>query len=234
MYCSECGNTLSTNAKFCPTCGASVSAVLSTARREPVYEPLHQLQNDRTRFDYREEKRATDSFWSFLYWLIPLLVIVFLVKAYFADKLATVKREARATSPQSENYEKKVDDAVAAYTSKPMTASDLAWMIESKNKSLPMMVDRFTELSQIDAGPGMLATYRYRLLADGIAKQKISELSVEGAKRDTIQQACTSMRWGLESGVRYDFVYRSSTGADLFTLTVTAADCVNVWQARRG
>jgi hypothetical protein len=106
------------------------------------------------------------------------------------------------------------------------SVSALTRVASEANKSLPMMVDKETELSNASALPGILV-YNYRFV-NGIMQEISAQELIGRLKPSTTTRACTTpeTRDGLlKRGVTMRYSYSDRNGAFIAAFDVTPDAC---------
>lgn len=108
----------------------------------------------------------------------------------------------------------------------PRSAEFLAKIAAEINRSVPMMIDKETELLPAVGAPGMLI-YNYRLVSYSV-KQLDHVKFAAGAKQRVSQGACNRPETRdefLKRGVTLRYSYFDKDQQHIATIDVTPADC---------
>src|SRR5713226_4993435 len=108
----------------------------------------------------------------------------------------------------------------------PRSAEHLSKVAAELNRSVPVMIDKETELLPVVGAPGMLI-YNYRLVSYSVA-QLDHEKFAAGAKQRVVQGACNAPETRddfLKQGVTLRYSYYDKDKQPIATVDVTPADC---------
>jgi hypothetical protein len=108
----------------------------------------------------------------------------------------------------------------------PDSQARLSQIAAELNRSVPMMIDRETELTVAEAHPSMLI-YKYRLVPYSV-RQLDHEKFAAGAKQRVTQGACNQPQLQedfLKKNVTLRYSYFDKDKQHIATVDVTPADC---------
>ena len=108
----------------------------------------------------------------------------------------------------------------------PRSLERLSRIAAEINRSAPVMIDRETELTVVEAYEGMLI-YKYRVAAYAVS-QLDHEKFAAGAKQRVVQLACNQAETRdeyLKKGVTLRYSYFDKNKQHIATVDVTPADC---------
>ena len=108
----------------------------------------------------------------------------------------------------------------------PRSQEYLSKIAAEINRSVPLMIDKETELLPVEGHPGMLI-YNYRLVAYS-ASQLDHQKFAAGAKQKVTQEACNRPETRddfLKKGVSLRYAYFDKDKQHVATVDVTPADC---------
>jgi hypothetical protein len=108
----------------------------------------------------------------------------------------------------------------------PRSQQSLSKVAAEINRSVPVMIDKETELLAVVGAEGMLI-YNYRLVSYAVAQVDHGKFAA-GAKRQVTQGACNQAetRDGfLKKGITLRYSYFDKNKQHIATVDVTPADC---------
>jgi len=108
----------------------------------------------------------------------------------------------------------------------PRSAEHLSKVAAELNRSVPVMIDKETELLPVVGAPGMLI-YNYRLVSYSAAQLDHEKFAM-GAKQRVVQGACNAPETRddfLKQGVTLRYSYYDKDKQPIATVDVTPADC---------
>jgi hypothetical protein len=108
----------------------------------------------------------------------------------------------------------------------PRSVEHLSRVAAELNRSVPVMIDKETELMPVVGAPGMLI-YNYRLISYSAAQLDRAKFAV-GAKRRVTEGACNRPETRddfLKNGVTLRYSYYDKDKQHIATVDVTPADC---------
>ena len=135
---------------------------------------------------------------------------------------------ASSPRPWEPTVPSSIGDALATAVCPQLLLSlpQLARVASEANKSLPMMIDSETELTNVGVAPGTLV-YNYRLLTV-LASDVTAEQLRDRLRPSAVRQACSTpeTRDGvLMRGITMRFSYRATDGTYIGAFNVAASDC---------
>lgn len=108
----------------------------------------------------------------------------------------------------------------------PRSAEHLEKIAAEINRSVPVMIDKETELMPVKGAPGVL-TYNYRLVSYSASQIDAAKFAA-GAKQRVTQGACSQPETRddfLKKGVTLHYAYYDKDKKHVATVDVTPADC---------
>lgn len=108
----------------------------------------------------------------------------------------------------------------------PRSQEYLSKIAAEINRSVPVMIDKETELLPSEAAPGMLI-YKYRLVSYSVSRVNHVKFAA-GAKAKLTQEACARPETRddfLKKGVTLRYSYFDKDKQHIATIDVTPADC---------
>ena len=108
----------------------------------------------------------------------------------------------------------------------PRSPARLGRIADELNRSVPMMIDKETELTVVEGHEGMLI-YKYRLVPYSV-RQLDHDKFAAGAKERVTQGACNQVELRedfLKKGVTLRYSYFDKDKQHIATVDVTPADC---------
>jgi hypothetical protein len=119
--------------------------------------------------------------------------------------------------------------ALSGYLSEPQDPRSKAYLTKVAaeiNRSVPVMIDKETELLPAEGGDGMLI-YNYRLVSYSVA-QLVANIFAAGAKERISQGACSRPETRddfLKKGVTLRYSYFDKDKQHIASVDVTPSDC---------
>ena len=108
----------------------------------------------------------------------------------------------------------------------PRSEESLRRLAAEINRSVPVMIDKETELLPAESAPAMLI-YNYRLVSYSVARLDAEKFAT-GAKQRVAQGACNQPQTRddlLKNGVTLRYSYFDKDKQHIATIDVTPADC---------
>ncbi len=108
----------------------------------------------------------------------------------------------------------------------PRSAEHLSRIAEEINRSIPVMIDKETELMPAEGRQGMLV-YSYRLVSYALEQVDPVKFAA-GVKQKVTQEACNRVETRddfLKKGVTLRYSYFDKNKQHIATVDVTPADC---------
>jgi hypothetical protein len=159
-----------------------------------------------------------------------LLIALFMLYAIAASVTDRIGRVPNQTASQTTVEPKKPNEAQATTESKPsrgeiQSRAFLLTVARGINKSLPMMVDKETELRNVTAGERTII-YNYTLV--NYAAEQLNKDKFLATMKDRIEsQACQNEKMKIfwENGVSAQYTYAGNNSRQVGKIVVTPERC---------
>ncbi len=106
-----------------------------------------------------------------------------------------------------------------------ITEADIARLVATQNKTLPLMTSEHLQLTKLVAGPGLQITYEVKIVADEEGVAKVVTADRGQLKDDILSESCGSLEFGLKAGISYVMSYSAPDGTKLFEIPLLREDC---------
>lgn len=102
-----------------------------------------------------------------------------------------------------------------------VTLEMLEHLAQEQNKNTPVKTSPSVEFTHVSAGPGLMLTYRMRVLVE----MSFTEADLNGIRLDTLQEKCKDFKPGLLAGVTYVIEFHNLDGSGLLSVPITMQEC---------